>query len=203
MLKIKNLTASYENEMIFSNLSYEFEDRKKYAITGRSGIGKTTLLHILCGLKAPDSGEIETNYTRPAYIFQDSRLFPWLTAIENLTLVSGDKTRAEALLTSLLFEKEDLSKYPHELSGGMKQRVSIARALCFDGDILLMDEPFKGLDKEMKQSIRKTVFDYAKNKTVIIITHDADDTKACDVILKMNGSPVMSLTEESGNFKSE
>ena len=203
MLKIKNITASYENETIISNLSYEFEDQKKYAITGRSGIGKTTLINLLCGLKKPDNGEIESSYVRPAYMFQEPRLFPWLTALENLMLVTSDKARAEALLTSLLYEKEALSKYPHELSGGMKQRVSIARALCFDGDILLMDEPFKGLDKEMRQSIRKIVFDYAKDKTVIMITHDAEDTEACDVILKMNGSPVTSLTEESGNFKSE
>lgn len=203
MLKIKNITASYENETIISNLSYEFEDQKKYAITGRSGIGKTTLINLLCGLKKPDNGEIESSYVRPAYMFQEPRLFPWLTALENLMLVTSDKARAETLLTSLLYEKEALSKYPHELSGGMKQRVSIARALCFDGDILLMDEPFKGLDKEMRQSIRKIVFDYAKDKTVIMITHDAEDTEACDVILKMNGSPVTALTEESGNFKSE
>ena len=204
MLKIKDITTAYDNETVLSHLSYDFEDGKKYAIVGPSGIGKTTLLNILCGLKKPDGGSVETSYTRPAYVFQDPRLFPWLTALENVTLVCADKQKAKDILTSLSLDDDTLSKYPHELSGGMRQRVAIARALCFDGDIVLMDEPFKGLDSEMRRYIREFIFHKLKNKTVIMITHQPEDAQSCDVILRINGSPVTELeAEESGNSKTE
>lgn len=204
MLKINDITVAYDNETVLSHLSYEFEDEKKYAIVGPSGMGKTTLLNILCGLKKPDSGELETTYTRPACVFQDPRLFPWLTSLENVTLVCSDKQKAKDILTSLSLDADTLTKYPQELSGGMRQRVAIARALCFDGDIILMDEPFKGLDLEMRRHIREFVFHKLKNKTVIMITHESEDAQVCDVILRINGSPVTELeTEESGNLKTE
>lgn len=203
MLKIKNISAKYENETVISDLSYEFEKGKAYAIIGPSGIGKTTLLNIMCGLKSPDIGKVETDFSRPAYVFQDARLFPWLTALDNVTLVCDNKQKAEKTLISLLGDPDSLSKYPHELSGGMKQRVSIARALCYDGDILFLDEPFRGLDPETKHNISSFLFEASRDKTVIMITHDVNDAKLCDVILKMNGSPVTALTEESGNFKTE
>lgn len=196
MLKIKDLTAKYEKETVISNLSYEFEDKKKYAIIGPSGIGKTTLLNILCGLKKPNDGKVETSFSCPAYVFQDPRLYPWLTAIENVTLVCNDRAYAEKILLSLLGDKEALSKYPHELSGGMKQRVAVARAICYDGDVLFLDEPFRGLDPEMKQTVRQTLFDHSVDKTMIMITHDPSDAESCDVILKMTGSPVTELTEQ-------
>lgn len=204
MLKIDSLTATFETQKVIDRLTYEFQDRKKYAIIGPSGIGKTTLLNILCGLKKPDGGSVESSYTRPSYVFQDSRLFPWLTALENVNIVCNDKQKSENILTSLLNDPEAIYKYPHELSGGMKQRVAIARALAYGGDIIFMDEPFKGLDSDMRRTVRNFVFDYIEDKTVIMITHDMEDTEKCDVILKMNGSPVTELaTEESGSATNE
>ena len=204
MLKIDSLRAVFDKNVVISELSYQFEDGKKYAITGASGIGKTTLINILCGLKPPDAGHIESSYKRPAYIFQDPRLFPWLTALENVTLVCNDKQRATYILTSLLNDTAAVEKYPHELSGGMKQRVAIARALAYEGDILFMDEPFRGLDENTRRNVRNFVFDHARDKTVIMITHDAEDTESCDVVLKMVGSPVTELlAEESGNGSDE
>ena len=196
MLKIKDITAKYENETVISSLSYEFEDKKKYAIIGPSGIGKTTLLNILCGLKKPESGKLEADFSRPAYVFQDPRLYPWLTALENVTLVCQDKPYAEKVLNILLKEPEALSKYPHELSGGMKQRVAIARAICYEGDILFLDEPFRGLDPELKHEVREFLFEHSADRTLIMITHDLSDAESCDVILKMTGSPVTELTEQ-------
>lgn len=204
MLRIENLMVSYKKNLIIENLSYTFEDGIKYAIMGASGIGKTTLLRVIAGIKKPNGGSIISSYNRPAYVFQEPRLFPWLTALENVTLVCKDTDKAKDLLSELIPEDGICEKYPNELSGGMKQRVAIARALAYDGDIILMDEPFKGLDAELKNAVRAFVFERLKTKTVILVTHDEDDIKYCTHVLKMNGSPVISLSEaESGNVKTE
>ena len=200
MLKIDSVCAVYESNTVLSNLSYTFEDKKKYAIVGTSGIGKTTLINILCGTRKADGGSVISDYSRPSYIFQEPRLFPWITALENVELVSKDRSKAKNILRSLLKDNEALEKFPYELSGGMKQRVSIARALAYDSDIVFMDEPFQGLDPETRQEVRQLVFECLKNKTVIMITHDIADTEYCDVILRLSGSPVTELiTEESGS----
>ena len=143
MLKIDSVCAVYESNTVLSNLSYTFEDKKKYAIVGTSGIGKTTLINILCGTRKADGGSVISDYSRPSYIFQEPRLFPWITALENVELVSKDRSKAKSILRSLLKDNEALEKFPNELSGGMKQRVSIARALAYDSDIVFMDEPLK------------------------------------------------------------
>lgn len=196
MLKIEKLIARYEKSTVIDGISFVFEDGKKYAITGPSGIGKTTLINILSGLKEQDGGTVETSYERPSYIFQDARLFPWLTALENVELVCKDKKKGTELLHRLIDDKDIEKKYPSELSGGMKQRVAIARALSFDGDIVFMDEPFRGLDTDMRRDVRKLVFDILKDKTVVMITHDLEDAEFCDVILRMEGSPVTELKKE-------
>ena len=200
MLKIDSVRATYENNTVLNDLSYTFEDKNKYALIGTSGIGKTTLLNILCGIRKADGGTVISDYSRPSYIFQEPRLFPWMTAIENVELVCKDKEKAKDILLSLLKDTNALKNFPNELSGGMKQRVSIARALAYDGDIVFMDEPFQGLDAETRQEVRKLVFESLADKTVIMITHDIEDTKYCDVILRLCGSPVTELlTEESGS----
>ena len=189
----------YDNNVVLDGLSYTFEDKKIYALVGASGIGKTTLMNILCGTKKPDGGTVSSDHLRPSYIFQEARLFPWMTAIENVELVCKDKQKAKDILLSLLRDNDALSKYPNELSGGMKQRVAIARALAYDGDIFFMDEPFHGLDADTRQEVRQIVFQYVNNRTVIMITHDMEDTEYCNVILRLGGSPVTKLiTEESG-----
>lgn len=199
MLKIDNLSASYDNTTVISDLSYTFNDGKKYAIIGPSGVGKTTLLNILAGLKKPTSGSVETTYSHPTYIFQEPRLFPWLNSIENIQLVCNDREKSISLLKRLIRDDDAYTKYPHELSGGMKQRVAIARALSYDSDIVFMDEPFNSLDIELRKDVRKFVFEYLKYKTVIMITHEMADTEFCDTILKMEGSPVSDfIAEESG-----
>ena len=199
MLKIKNLYASYDKKQVIGGLTYEFEDKKKYTLTGLSGIGKTTLLNILSGSKKQDSGAIMTDLKAPAVTFQEPRLFPWLNALQNVELVSKNKEEAKEILCQLFPEEDVLTKYPHELSGGMKQRVAIARALAYDGDILLMDEPFSALDDETYESVSRIVFERSANKTVILITHNPRDISYSDVVLKMEGNPVTEFkVEESG-----
>ena len=138
MLKIDSVRATYENNTVLNDLSYTFEDKNKYALIGTSGIGKTTLLNILCGIRKADGGTVISDYSSPSYIFKDPRLFPWMTALENVELVYNDKERAKDILLSLLKDTNALKNFPNELSGGMKQRVSIARALAYDGDIVFI-----------------------------------------------------------------
>ena len=150
MLKIEELAVKYGKQTVIENLSYTFEDKKHYAIMGPSGIGKTTLINTLSGLIKPKSGKIISNHVNPTYIFQEPRLFPWLNALDNIKLVCNDKEKAQKMLRLLIDEDGVESKYPDELSGGMKQRVAIARALAAESDIVFMDEPFKGLDDETR-----------------------------------------------------
>ena len=204
MLKIEELTVKYGKQTVIENLSYEFEDKKHYAIVGPSGIGKTTLINTLAGLVKSKGGSINSSYTRPTYLFQEPRLFPWLNALDNVKLVCNDKEKALSMLKQLIDEDGVEAKFPDELSGGMKQRVAIARALSAEADIVFMDEPFKGLDETTRDNVRRFVFDMLKDKTVIIVTHDADDASLCDTVLKMDGHPFKKFdTEESGSLKFE
>ena len=119
--------------------------------------------------------------------------------MENVSTVCKNPTLAEQLLHHLLPNADDAAKYPDELSGGMKQRVAIARALAYDYDLLLMDEPFKGLDPETRNQVSKFVFEHAKGKTVLIVTHDQTDLSYCDVILRLDGAPANRLILEKSN----
>lgn len=202
MLKLKDLTVKYEDQTVIKSLDFTFENGKFYGITGPSGIGKTTLFAAVAQLIKPDSGKILTDGEKIGYVFQDPRLFPWMSAIENVECVCDDKSRAKQYLDMLL--PEGAEKYPHELSGGMKQRVSVARALAYDCDVLLLDEPFKGLDGQTKEIVIKTVLEFIKGRTAIMISHDVEELELCDEIYKMDTSPVTSLIKvKSGNIKIE
>jgi ABC-type nitrate/sulfonate/bicarbonate transport system ATPase subunit len=190
MLKIENITLKYEDKTVIDGLSYNFAEGVVTAITGASGSGKTTLLYLLSGLKKAQKGTVYNDHKRIAAVFQEHRLFPWLSAIDNITVTGADISRAKELLNILFPDETVDEKYPDELSGGMKQRIAIARALAYDPDILLLDEPFKGLDKETKTIVANTVFDVIKGKTCILITHDEDDLVYCQEHLRISENPI-------------
>lgn len=168
---LKNITKSYSGKVILDNLSFEIPDSGVFGIFGASGRGKTTLIRLLCGLESPDSGEIiGAEGKNFSVVFQEDRLFPSLTALRNVSLVSDEATARRLLALVGLEGSED--KYPDELSGGMSRRVAIARALAYGGDGLILDEPFKGLEFELKERIGKLISEYAQTKPVIIVTHD-------------------------------
>ena len=203
MIKLENLTVRYQKQTVLKNLSAELPEGAVIAITGASGIGKSTLLHVLAGLLRPNDGKIFLSAKRIAYIFQEPRLFPWMTALENVSTVCNDEAKARMLLERLLPDTEAAQKYPSELSGGMKQRVSIARALAYEPDLLLLDEPFKGLDSETREACAKFLFEQTRGCTVLMVTHDADDLRYCDVVLSMERSPVTQLTDKTKELKME
>ena len=187
MIKFDNVCVRFGKNAVIDRLSFEFEEGKVTAITGGSGVGKTTLLDLIAGLNKATDGQIITEHGRLSYIFQEPRLFPWLTSLQNVSTVSDGDTAKEML--SLMGLSDDLDKYPSELSGGMRQRVSIARALAYKPDVILMDEPFASLDPERREAVADIVFGMLKGKTAIIVTHDTCDLKYADTGLKLTEAP--------------
>ena len=181
-LIIKNLTKKFDDKIIIDNLSYEFPDQGVVAIIGESGIGKTTLLRIISGLDKHYQGEVlGGGFKNVSLAFQEYRLFPNLSAIENVIFAISDTkneavvTKVENTLTSLGLKKSDFHLSAHELSGGMKQRLSIARALLKDAPVLLLDEPTKELDKENITLLTDMIRIESNDRLVIIVTHNLED----------------------------
>lgn len=181
---IRNLNKSYGNDKIFDDFNIDFYDDKVNCIVGESGCGKTTLLNIICGLTDVESCEINEITRRDiSYVFQEDRLIPWLTIKENLEMALKKyyekqdlKEKVKEVLTLVGICRIE-NKYPHELSGGMKQRVNIARAFGKPSKIILLDEPFKSLDYKLKYTIINEFIEILKkeNRMVILVTHDLDE----------------------------
>ena len=168
-LLIQRVTKRFGANEVLRDFSAELSMSGVTVLRGPSGAGKTTLFRLLLGLEKPDSGEIcGMEGRKPAVVFQEDRLLPWASALENVSLVS-EQTVAEAYLTRLGLG-DSLHQLPRELSGGMKRRVAIARALAFGGDLLLLDEPFTGLDEENKRVCAEAILD--RRVPVLVITHD-------------------------------
>lgn len=181
-LILKNVTKSFDNKLIFEKFSYEFSDSGIYAIVGDSGTGKTTLLRMIAGLDESYEGEISGGgIQNVSYAFQEHRLFPNLSAIENVIIPNGDSkdlslySEAADSLNTLGISTDDFSLLPHELSGGMRQRVALARAFLRKKPVLLLDEPTKELDENIRFSLYKMIEKESESRLVIIVSHQNDD----------------------------
>lgn len=174
MIAMERLSKAYDGKPVLRDFSLCVEAGEHLCLMGPSGCGKTTLLRLLMGLERPDGGSITgLEGLRMSAVFQEDRLLEHLTAAENICFVCGSlPEETETLLLRLGLEKESLSRPVREFSGGMKRRAAIARALLAAFDVLFLDEPYKGLDADTKKAVQDAVGEYARNKTVVLVTHD-------------------------------
>jgi NitT/TauT family transport system ATP-binding protein len=182
-MKLNNISKHYGNNTVFSDFSLDIEDNKITCILGKSGCGKTTLLNILANLTAYE-GTTDVENEKISYIFQNQRLLSNLTVDGNLRYVLKNCNLSQIEIDEQIKEilklvklEENSKMYPRQLSGGMAQRVSLARAFVYPSNILLMDEPFKGLDISLKKHIVETFKNLYKThkKTTVFVTHDIEE----------------------------
>ena len=171
-MRVNNLTFCFGENTIFENYTLEINSPVT-CIMGVSGRGKTTLLKLMAGLLEPDGGTVENKPVKPAMMFQEDRLLPWVSVLKNVELVCDDHEKAKNLLSEL---EIDENMYPHELSGGMARRVALARCLALDSDVLLLDEPFTGLNAQLMEKAAGLIL--AQNKPVIVSTHSQQEAAA-------------------------
>ncbi len=192
MLELKNISVRFDGTPVLSDCSLSLGDGERLALMGPSGCGKTTLLRVVLSLQPPDTGSVSGDAGRTAAVFQEPRLLPWRTAAENVNVVLSDtpETMPEALS---MLERVELSeageKYPSELSGGMQQRVSIARALAYRPDLLVLDEPFRGLDEELRGRIVSLLSASLPSASLLLATHSEEEARAlgCRVLHYRDG----------------
>lgn len=184
MISIKNTNKKFGNNIIFDNFSIDFYENKVNCILGKSGCGKSTLLNIISGIIQNDTNDFEGLENQGiSYIFQEDRLIDWLTVEENIKLVVKkyySQSEIDKLCDKyleLVGIREYKNYYPQRLSGGMRQRVNIARAFIYPSKLIIMDEPFKSLDIKNKQMIIEKFKEILKadNRTVLFVTHDMDE----------------------------
>lgn len=176
-----DVSFAYEAPVL-SHVNLELNERQPVVLLGESGGGKTTLLRLLAGFLKPQSGRIDgiSADTRIAVLFQEDRLFPHMTVYKNLKLVCPGLTRAEAAgcLAELNLDENVLDDLPGKLSGGMRRRAALARALLFPAELVLLDEPFQGLDEDTHKKAIDAVKKRTKGRPLLLISHDPEDGPA-------------------------
>lgn len=177
-INIENISFAYEDKIVFENYSQRFPIGETSVIMAPSGFGKTTLLYMIAGLISPTNGNINIPINNPkfSFAFQDLRLIESLNVKKNITLVNSNTSTNDLDKCLEALDIKDLAdKKVSALSGGEKSRVSIARALMADYDILLLDEPFNGLDDTTKDNVIKYIKEKTAHKTVLLVTHNNDE----------------------------
>lgn len=176
---IRNICKRYGEKTVLYNFNAVIKEGKATCIMGKSGSGKTTLVNLLLGLERPDTGEIKGMPENCSAVFQENRLCENFSALSNIMLALPDKTnKTEAEENLLRLGIEEIKDKPiREFSGGMKRRVAILRAVMAKSEIVFFDEPFKGLDEEIKQKTIDFIKEKTKGKTVVIVTHNSEDIK--------------------------
>ena len=193
-IEAKSVTFGYQGAEILKNIDLDVKEGEFLVLMGPSGCGKSTFLRLMAGLEQPNSGEIIVNGVSSAQqdpdcgvVFQDYSLFPWLSAQENIVLALKQKLKGKKTKKELQHIAEEylglvqlghaVKKYPGQMSGGMKQRAAIARALAFGSDLMLMDEPFGALDPVTRIHLQDLLLKISRDqkRTIVFVTHDADE----------------------------
>ena len=198
MLQLKGALKRYGSLRVLDGLDIAFPERGVVALLGPSGGGKTTLLRIIAGLERLDAGELALPPgARISMVFQEDRLIPWLSAAENIMAVlppGGESGQTAARILESCGLAGARHKLPGELSGGMQRRVAIGRALAFGGDILLLDEPFKGLDPATREDVIRILPARRDAGLTIMVTHNIEEARRCaDTVLHFTGPPLAPL----------
>ncbi|MFB6728304.1 ABC transporter ATP-binding protein [Bacillus mobilis] len=208
ILQFHNVSFHYDEKPIINELNASIQDKEFVSIIGPSGCGKSTLFRLITGLEEASTGQIELTETKShpvGYMPQKDMLLPWRTIIENAALpleCQGVQKKEAQIKAKELLHKFGLqgyeTKYPKDLSGGMRQRVSFIRTLLTGGEILLLDEPFSALDALTKASLQEWLFEQWKEweKTILFITHDVEEALfLSNRILVVEQQPITTLTE--------
>lgn len=207
MLRIQKVTKAFDNLPVLKEFDLTVDAGEIVALIGPSGCGKTTLLNIISGLALPDSGTVQTENAKLSYLFQGARLLPWRTVYENVHLVRETAPKEE---TMELIRAVGLAGfehyYPAQLSGGMARRCALARAFHYQGDFLLMDEPFQGLDYGLRMEMLEMLLHIwrERRRGVLFVTHEIDEAlTAATRIAVLSGRPatvqeVLSLPGKEG-----
>jgi len=200
VLTLTSIRAVYAGSTVVADVSLRVPTGAVTGLLGPSGSGKTTLLQIAAGLRRPDSGQVTNGFARTAVVFQDPRLLPWRTARDNIAFAlkaQGVERRQRRQTAMTLGERlglcpGDLDKFPHELSGGMRQRVAIGRALAVQPDLLLLDEPFSALDVGLRRELQDLVRGLIEERRLaaLFVTHDVTEAvRIADNLLVLSSAP--------------
>ena len=182
MLHWRDISHDFALTTVLEHVDLRVTPGSVLCLVGPSGCGKSTLLNMAAGRLDPSDGKVENGFCRTACVFQDPRLLPWRRAIDNIGFglkamgvpKTGRRRAALVLARRMGLDEDDLGKYPHELSGGMRQRVSLARALAVNPDLLLLDEPFSALDVGLRRDLQDLVAQLIieNSLTAVLVTHD-------------------------------
>lgn len=195
MIELKNISFSYgsdDDKNVIENLSLEIKENEFIAVMGESGIGKSTLVRLILGLENPKQGSITgLDGKRVSAVWQENRLLTWYNVLKNVMIVNPSLEKATAVeILSLLGLYDCIYKYPNELSGGQLRRVAIARALYYGGDLILLDEPFTGLDAELKAETASLIKQYFRS--ALLITHDKSEAEllGCERVMVISDKKI-------------
>ncbi len=207
VLKVENLKKSYGDLLVIDRLTLELKKGESLFLFGPSGCGKTTFLKVVAGLIDNFEGKVERNFEKIGFVFQEPRLIPWLTVKENLMFVYEDEKRVQEVIDITgLRGFED--SFPRQLSGGMKQRVNLARAILSKPDLLILDEPFSSLDIHIKYRLMKDILRIKQRCKVSFlgVTHDPKEASIMAnkvVVLSKRPTRILTVVNVSDTSEAE